>query len=201
MGKLGAQKLNRLKSREYIKKGQSVKYKSLKKEFEAKYKAAAQKYLSKNTAALKDTNPGQAYRILKRLGAQPGDCTDSNTFTLPSHSDRNLTNQESAECIANYFSAISQEFPPLDMNNLLERVKSKLKTSLPAPIISAQDTLEKINKAKKPKSGVPGDLPSQITKDFSDELSVPVSRILNNIFQSAVWPDQWKTEYVTRTRN
>ena len=66
-----------------------------------------------------------------------------------------------------------------------------------APVVTAEETLKKINSAKKPKSGVPGDLPPQITKDFSDELSIPLSRILNNIFQSAVWPEQWRKEYVT----
>ena len=190
-------KLHRLKSREYIKKGQSDKYKSLQKEFDTKYKAAGLKYLDKNTEALKDTNPGQAYRILKRLGAQPGDCTDNNTFKLPSHSAENLTNQESAERIASYFSAISQEFSPLDLNKLPARVRCKLETSSSPPIITVQDTLKKMNGAKKPKSGVPGDLPPQITKDFSEELSTPVCGILNNMFQSAIWPEQWRKEYVT----
>ena len=91
-------RLHRLKSREYIKRGLSDKYKSLQKEFKIKSKTAAQKYLAKNTEALKETNPGQAYRILKKLGAQPGDCTDNHTFTLPSHSAANLTNQELLCC-------------------------------------------------------------------------------------------------------
>ena len=193
-------KIHRLKSREYVKNGQSDKYKSLLKEFQLKYKTAAQKYLKKNTEALKQTNPGQAYRILKTMSAQPGDCTDNNTFSLPSHVADNLTNQESAERIAEHFSQISQEFTPLDATNLPTRVKIKLDTAYAdggPPTVSVQDTLKKINGAKKPKSGVPGDLPAEIVKNFSDELSPPVCNILNNIFQSAVWPDQWKKEYVT----
>ena len=198
-------RLHRLKSREYIKRGQSDKYKSLQKEFKIKSKTAAQKYLAKNTEALKETNPGQAYRILKKLGAQPGDCTDNHTFTLPSHSAANLTNQESAESIANYFAAISQEFSPLDAKNLPDRVQSKLQSKQSAPIITTQDTLKNIKRTHKPRSGVPGDLPPKILKDFSEELSVPLSDILNKIFQQAgtelthtqAWPVQWKTEYVT----
>ena len=131
------------------------------------------------------------------MGAQPGDCTDSNTFTLPSHQSANLTNQESAEQIAEHFSAISREFTPLDIMKLPDRVRSKLKTSSVAPVVSVEQTLEKIKSAKKPKSGVPGDLPSLITKDFAEELSVPLCGLLNNIFQSEVWPQQWKKEYVT----
>ena len=142
-------KIHRLRSREYTRNGHSVKYKSLVKEFETKYKAAAQRYLSRNTNELKQTNPGHAYRILKKMGAQPGDCMDSNTFTLPSHQADNLTNQESAERIAEHFSAISQEFLPLNINKLAGRVQLKLKTSSSAPVVSVEDTLEKINAAKK----------------------------------------------------
>ena len=48
-------------------------------------------------------------------------------------------------------------------------------------------------------------MPPQILKDFSEELSIPLSDILNKIFQQAgaepthtqAWPVQWKTEYVT----
>jgi hypothetical protein len=56
---------------------------------------------------------------------------------------------------------------------------------------------EKIIAAKKPQSGVPGDLPCAILKEFPVELAKPVQTLLNNITQSANWPDQWKVEYVT----
>ena len=48
--------------------------------------------------ALKETKPGQAYGILKKMGAQPGDCLEeSNTFTLPAHESESLTIEQSAE--------------------------------------------------------------------------------------------------------
>ena len=72
-------KLHRLKSREYTKRGKTLKYKRLAEEFKIKYKIQAQKYLEKNVHDLRESNPGQAYSILKRMGAQPGDCID--TFT------------------------------------------------------------------------------------------------------------------------
>ena len=190
-------KIHRLKSREYIRNGKSEKYKSLLKKFQVKYKAAAEKYLKKNTEALKESNPGQAYRIFKKLSAQPGDCTDDNTFSLPSHLTANLTNQQSAEMIAEHFSSVSREFAPLDQNNLPSRVKVKINSCGSAPKVTARDTLKKMQSSKKPKSGVPGDMPCQINKDFSEEMSAPLSVILNNVFQSATWPEHWKTEYVT----
>ena len=82
--------------------------------------------MHKNINALKDTNPGQAYSIMKRMGAQPGDCTDFNTFTLPEHANTNLTNLQSPERIAEHFSEISQEFSHLNVNLLPDWVKAKL---------------------------------------------------------------------------
>ena len=84
-------KIHQLKSREYSKRGKSEKYKSLAKYFDLKYTAEAEKYMDKNVESLKDVNPGKAYSTLKRMGAQPVDCSDSNSFNLPSHQSDNLT--------------------------------------------------------------------------------------------------------------
>ena len=54
----------------------------------------------------------------------------------------------------------------------------------------------KIKAAKKPRSGVPGDLPKIITQEFSPELTTPVCRIINSMFQSFEWPAHWKIETV-----
>ena len=190
-------KLDRQKMREYRKRGKSEKYLRIAKLFDQKYKTAAEAYLRKNMDTLKEKNPGQAYSILKRLGAQPGDCTDSNGFTLPSHLEDNLTEEQSAERIATHFAEISQQFPPLDTALLPERVQSKLQEESTPPTISERDTYEKIKSANKPKSGVPGDLPCSMTKEFSVELAKPLSYIINNIFKSAEWPADWLVEYVT----
>ena len=65
---------------------------------------AAQRYLRNKKEELKMTEPGKAYRILKNMGAQPGDSTDSNSFTLPEHLKENLSPKQSADRIAQYFT-------------------------------------------------------------------------------------------------
>ena len=77
--------------REYTKKGKSLKYQDLKSQFDRKYKLAAQRFLENKKEELKKTEPGKAYKILKDMGAQPGDCTDSNGFRLPEHLKENLS--------------------------------------------------------------------------------------------------------------
>ena len=132
------------------------------------------------------------HNTLKKMGAQPGDCIDSNIFTLPNHERENLTEVESAERIALHFAQISQEFPPLDVNCLPTRVQTKLLDKNCPPVISDYDTYLKIRAAKKPKSGVPNDLPKIITQEFSPELSKPICRIINSIAKTGQWPTQWK---------
>ena len=191
-------KIHRRKSREYIKRGKSQKYWDLSKEFDDKYKKEALKYMNKNVESLKDSNPGKAFATLKRMGAKPGDCTDSNSFSLPTHINENLTAQQSAERISEHFAEISNSFPPLSVSLLPTRVQTKLCTDTRRPPVASEyETWRKIQAAKKPRSGVPGDLPREIIKEFSVELARPASRIINKITESAKWPTSWKKEYIT----
>ena len=187
--------LSRKKQREYVKNGKSEKYKKIKAKFDDKYKKAAQKYMRSKVDDLKEIQPGKAYSILKSMGAQPGDCADDQTFTLPGH--ENLTPQQSAEMIAEHFAAISQEYSPLNVNLLPVRVRKRLADNTNPPIISEFECYQKLRKAKKPKSVIPGDLPSRLVKEFIVELSKPYSDLFNNILQSASWPQQFKVEHVT----
>ena len=78
------------------------------------------------------------------------------------------------------------------------RVQHKLESdSSPPPVIDNYDVYQKIRAAKKPKSGVPGDLPRVIVQDFAPELATPVQHIISNIVKSGQWPTKWKQEWVT----
>ena len=192
--------ISRKKNREYLKNGKSERYLRLKKQFDLKYKIEAKKYLNKNLQNIRESKPGQVFKVLKRLGAQPGDCSEGDTFSLPQH--ENLTPEQSAERIAAHFAAISQEFSPLDSDELPPRVREKLRKSAiesesKLPPISEYDVYRKIRAAKKPSSGIPGDLPKAIIKEFSPELATPVHKIIHNIFLSGEWPSHWKLEHIT----
>ena len=152
--------IKRKKHREYTKKGKTEKYKQLSQLFDEKYKAAAEHYLISKIDALKETKPGKAFKILKDMGAQPGDCTDDHSFALPNHQAQNLSPKQSAEKKADHFASISQEYPPLNLDLLPDRVRQNLSTKTNPPIISEHECYQKIKAAKKPQSGVPGDLPS-----------------------------------------
>ena len=188
--------LHRRKNREYCKRGKSAKYFDLKKEFDDLYKREASNYLGKTVAELRNTNLGKMHSILKRLGARPSDSDDNLSFALLDHVRRGLTSEQSAELIAKHFAAISQEFRPLCVTNLPGRVQRKLKLPGTPPTVNEYQTYRQINAAKKPRGGVPKDLPRKITQEFSPELSTPVCRIINSILDSGEWPSQWKLEHV-----
>jgi hypothetical protein len=61
-----------------------------------------------------EDNPGQAYKSLKKRGAQPGDCSDEGSFSLISHLDDNLSTGKSTEKIAQHFANCQGEFSPLN---------------------------------------------------------------------------------------
>ena len=118
------------------------------------------------------------------MAAQPGDCSDEGSFTLQSHWDDNLTNEESIEQIAEYFASISQEFPPLNRDQLPEHVKAELDRPVtPDELPKIQDHVvyENIKRSKKPRSCVPGDVPRRIVQEFGPELATPASKIFRNI--------------------
>ena len=96
--------IDRRRRREYEKHGKSAKYLQLKTTYERKLKSATQNCLDKNVRALIETQPGKAYSILKRLGAQPGETADAGSFELPEHVSLGLTAQQSADRIAQKFA-------------------------------------------------------------------------------------------------
>ena len=123
-------KLDKYVKKQYKLKGKTAKYLKLKTAYDKKYKKAAAQYLNGCVEDMMLEAPGKAYRAIKRLGARPGDCGEEAGFTLASHVELNLTPQQSVERMADYFSAISQQYDPLSVQNLPESVK----TVMEAPI-------------------------------------------------------------------
>ena len=99
---------------------------------------------------------------MRKLGVRPGD-SESDDFFLPDHVDKAMSASESAEVIADYFSKISMEYDPIDVTKFPPKIKESLAaidTSL-VPSLSVHEVYQKIRKAKKPNSVVPGDLPKK----------------------------------------
>ena len=192
-------KLDRALKREYRKHQKSDKYVRLKSDYDRKYYQAANAYMEKNVRSLMQDNPAKAHINLKKLAAQPGDCTDEGTFTLVSHQDQNLSSEEAMKKIIQHFSSISQEFDPLSTDLLSDDVRAKLAqiSETEIPELAEHEVWQKNKNSKKSKSVLPGDVPKRILTEFSPEFSSPMCKIFNKISKSGHWPKSWRIEYGT----
>ena len=189
--------LKRTRMREYTRHGKSEKYIELKAKFDRKFQNEVEKYKQKIELEVTEGKRGSYYPALKKLGLRPGEASHP-SFQLPQHIENKLSPAESVEVMAEYFSNISQEYPPLKVSNLPPSVRSHL-TTPPSnqiiPRLSVFDVYRKMVRAKKPNSSVPGDLPKKVVQHYAHQLAAPTAVIFNRITATAVYPEQWKTEY------
>ena len=185
--------LSRKKNREYSKNRNSTKYKKLKKDLKLRIKIEGEKLLEKQFTKLSEK--GNSWlRFAKKISARPGD-EISDSFVLPNHLDRNLTAEQSAEEICSYFSAISQEYSPLDVNSLPGRVQIKLRNEdCCHPEVHDHEVFKDMTKSKKT-DNVPGDIPKDQLKEFLPEFTRPISEIIRASIKYHEWPEAFKQEY------
>ena len=189
--------LNRRKMKEFRKHGKSARYLKITKDFQVKYKSAASNYLKKCVSDLKREQPGKAAATLKRMGAQPGDCQDGGSFTLLNHIKENLTVEEQIERFSDFFVAVSQEFPPLELSQLSNSTRQKISNIRPQdiPVVEEHEIYQILSKTKRKKSSVPGDIPPSLFYESSAGLAKPAARIMNRIAQTGFWPEQFSIEW------
>ena len=162
----------------------------MKKEFVTKYKKATSEFINRCVTDLRTEHPGRAAATLKRLGGQPGDCEEGGTFTLLNHIEASLSVEEQLERFGAYFSAVSQEFPPLQLEQLSDGTREKLSNIQHSqiPHVEEYEIHEIIQKSKKKKSTVPDDMTPQLFYEASVGLAVPGARIMNKLAQTGIRP-------------
>ena len=185
--------LSRKKLREYTKHGNSKLYKILKKALKTKIKEEGKAFVDKQIASAGEKG-NKWIRQTAALLARPGDAP-SKSFVLPDHVERGLSELQSAEEIADFFSSISQEYDPLDVTSLPARVQMKLEND-PCDHLTLEEheVYSELLSAKKTCS-VPGDIPVDILSEFLPEFITPITHIFNRAFSSHEWPCKFKKEF------
>lgn len=132
--------MKRQRQRIYLKQGKSEKYLECQEKFSNQAKIDVQKYKDKIIQEVKEGKRGSSYAGLRKLGMRPGEFKQTG-FQLPDYGEDNLSNLECAEKIAEYFSKVSQEYPPLDIRSLPPNVKQYLGNpeGNSAPMLSSYD--------------------------------------------------------------
>ena len=182
-------KNKRLKEREYKKHRKSQKYIALNIKYEnSKVKAKSTFY--KNTIKdLRRSKPGQWYSKLKRLCSEDQNKDDQIIVEEIMH----LSDQDQANVIAERMAQISQEFEPLKECDI--KVPDFDTTDIPQ--FSHLKVKEKLAKVNTNKSVPPGDIPPVVIKMFAEEISVPLTDIINTSVIMGIWPEMWKIDSVT----
>ena len=143
-------KLKRQRLREYAKNGKSPRYIELYESYSVKSKEAIEKYKEKMKSEVLEGKRGSFYPIIKKLGSQPYESERS--FRIPSHATHNFSHQQSAEALADHFSRISQQLPPLNIESLSSEIRSALESSdlSTAPVLNSIQVRKRLIKAKMP---------------------------------------------------
>ena len=102
-----------------------------------------------------------------------------------------LSNRESAQKIAEHFASISNEYKPVDFTHLPSYLPAP-----PPPQVDEYQVYLKLKRQKKTKSTLPIDVPENLKKEFSPELALPLSNIINASFTQQKFPELWKFEWV-----
>ena len=137
----------------------SDKYLQLKSEYDELFKRKWKTFLDETVAGLMTSWPGKAYSVLKRLGSRPGDHLNDGTFVLPEHEAQGLSVQQTADKIAEHFSAISQEYEPFNIDRLPLEIKEQIVNHIDLsdlPRMDASIVWEKMKNTKVTKSVMPG---------------------------------------------
>ena len=178
-----------IKCREYRKHRMSKKWADLDLKYKSVLGEAKEKYYTNIVKDLKISKPSQWYSKLKRM------CSYDQEKYEPIICDEisELTDIEQAEQIAEHF------VKPRNRYDALRKCDINFPSFDEATIPQfSQKQVEKALKELDTKKSVPpGDIPTVIFKKFSGNLSSPVTNMLNSAIKQGVWPDIFKTEYVT----
>ena len=63
--------------------------------------------------------------------------------------------------------------------------------------ISEEEVVNRLRKAKKKPSAVPGDINPRLYDLYPEKMASPITHIFNAIICQSSWPECWKTEHIT----
>ena len=175
----------------------SQHYFTIHSKFQLKLKAEALKYKNRIIQEVQEGKRGSGYSAIRKLGEGPAGSNKKKPYLIPAFVEEGLSPQQSADWLADYFSAISQTVEPLDVNKFhpaLQLAIQQGREDTNKPIFTQHEVYRTLLKIKKPNSRVEGDVPKKLISEFSYLWAGPASIIFNKAIKSSEWPPQWKIE-------
>ena len=182
-------KLQRKKSRSFRKNRNSEKYKKLRKLYDTEVIKAKKEFKKKSIDDVLTAKSAQWYSKLKRITNYAQEKSDKIEVDEISH----LSAQSQAEAIADSFSAISNEYEPINKDDI--DIQSFPKSSIPQ--FKPHIVMKYLQNIKTDRSTAPGDIPARIIKEFASYLCIPFTNIINCGLRVGHWPKMYKKETIT----
>ena len=157
-------------------------YKPLRNRVIYEIKQAKRNFYAKNVEVLNKMQPGKWHKNIRNL---TGHNNKSGDFDLPCLGN---TIDEQSNKLNEHFSSVCCQLPPLRLESLPSYLPAP-----PPPEIHVWEVQKRLSKLNASKSGHPEDIPIKIIKEFSYELSVPLTKIFNASLQEGKFPSVWKT--------
>lgn len=180
--------LHRQMQRELYRKGNTDKFKQLRRKFKRIKRMTISEHFDKFVHGLKLANPKKWFKQLKHFGG----LNQMSTRKLKIETLEKYSDEECAEKVAQHFASVSQEYEPVDM--------SRLPCYLPAekpPQVNHFQVINKIKELKRTKSTLPVDLPDKLRVECAVDLDEPMTEIINSCLWESTFPDFWRREWVT----
>ena len=180
--------LHRAMQREFYKRRKSVKYKELKSKFKKLKRKTVQNFYSKFVSDLKESDPAKWYSMAKQIGA----VDKMSRGDIKVQCLENLSNEQSVQKIAEHFSSISNEYSPINIQDLPCYLPAQ-----PPPVIEEHEVYARIKRLKKSKTTLPIDIPAMLRQECVLFLAEPLTMIYNQSLSQGQYPAKWKFEWVT----
>ena len=167
----------------------SAKYILLNEKYQQILKDAKKKLKRKTIDVIKTADKSKWYSKLKWISSYDQHKTEQITVEEINH----LSDAEQAEAIADGLSAISNEFSPLQTEDIVFPPIPDGST----PQLSLVEIQRYLENIKTNKSTVMGDIPAIIIKECAQYLCIPLRDIINNSITSGHWARTYKKETIT----
>ena len=177
----------RARLRIFLREGRSGRWKAVNKEIRRLIREEKKKYVGRTVDKCKVTGNNSAYyRVVKELNTKnrPGPWNVIKVFP------EGTTDIEAARAVTEYFGAVSDLLPALDLD-----LVPKFCGGDPMDLLLASEVSTAIKNAKKPNSMVEGDIYPHLYSEV--DFGKVITPVYNAVITSRTWPDAWKVETVT----
>ena len=172
----GIRRLGKKKKRTYKREGKSPLWLALRDKMSQLLEKSKSLYVDK----MARNGPKAHFNAVKKLSSptQPKDWSIMSMFP-------DLTVEQAGERVADYFTAISNNFTPINPSRAFQETRRP---------ITREEVARRLKEAKKPNSEVKEDVMPRLMKKFHHLFAAPACAIFNAVFSSNKWPTEWKTE-------